>query len=154
MIFEARGIETLYRAHFRACFNKKFTQTKARQRHKVTRLHLRSHINTPTFLPSKQLKTRAQENSSFTNFLLKFFINFSFFFRLSPLRTLRLYGGMFDDYFTIHLLPVATIFYDGRRVRRSASISEFYRIEFPKVITSHSSSFLLTANLLTTTSLA
>ena len=70
------------------------------------------------------------------------------------LRTLRLYGGFFDDYFTIHLLPVATIFYDGRRVRRSASISEFYRIEFPKVITSHSSSFLLTANLLTTTSLA
>ena len=80
MIFEARGIETLYRAHFRACFNKKFTQTKARQRHKVTRLHLRSHINTPTFLPSKQLKTRAQENSFFfTNFLLQFFIKFSFF---------------------------------------------------------------------------
>ena len=78
MIFKARGIETLYRAHFHACSNKKFTQTKARQRHTVTRLHLHSHINMPTFLPSKQLKTRAQENSFFTNFLLKFFIKFSF----------------------------------------------------------------------------
>ena len=80
MIFKARGIETLLpRSISCLSFNKKFTQTKARQRHTVTRLHLHSHIKTPTFVPSKQLKTRAQENSFFTIFLLQFFIKFPFF---------------------------------------------------------------------------
>ena len=89
--------------------------------------------------PIKRLKRAQIKKILFFFFLFfgkSFFQIFSFFTDYRYYVHYVCMAAMFVDYFTIHHLTVATIFYDGRRRRRSSSNLEFSGIL--KVISTHS----------------